>query len=69
MKKILIIDGMTCQNCVNHTTEALEKIDGVTKVHVDLKTKTADVETNGDIADDLLIQAVKDEGYSVVSIS
>jgi len=69
MIKILSIDGMTCGHCVAHTTEVLGKVDGVSSVNVDFVAKTAIVESKTEIADDILENAVKDAGYSVVSIS
>jgi len=35
------IKGMSCQHCVASVTKALEAIDGVTDVKVDLAAKTA----------------------------
>ena len=30
------VTGMTCQNCVNHVSEEVSEIEGVTSVKVDL---------------------------------
>ena len=69
MKKTLSIEGMSCGHCVQHTSEALEKIDGVNSVSVDLTDKTAVVESDIEITDDVLKNVVSGAGYSVVSIS
>lgn len=69
MKKTLSIEGMTCGNCVHHTTEALQKVNGVASVNVDLAEKSAVVESEGEISDDVLKNAVTGAGYTVVSIS
>ncbi|VAX16668.1 hypothetical protein MNBD_NITROSPINAE03-811 [hydrothermal vent metagenome] len=69
MKKTLSIEGMTCGHCVAHTTEVLGKVDGVSSVNVDFVAKTAIVESETEIADDVLKDAVTSAGYSVVSIS
>ena len=37
------VAGMTCASCVNRITRALRKVDGVTKVSVDLRHETATV--------------------------
>ncbi len=37
------IAGMTCGSCVNRITRAIRKLDGVTKVTVDLGKETATV--------------------------
>ncbi len=69
MKKTLHIEGMTCGNCVKHTTEALEKLDGVTSVNVDLAAKSAVVEADKDITDDVFKEAVSEAGYTVTSVN
>lgn len=65
MEKKLTIEGMMCQHCVAHVTEALTKLDGVTAT-VDLETKTATV--TGDATDEALKQAVANAGYTVTDI-
>ena len=67
MKKTLSVDGMMCQHCVMHVTEALKAVAGVSTVKVDLKKKSAVVE--GDSLDDTAMKAaVQDAGYSVTKI-
>ncbi|HMS56247.1 MAG TPA: heavy metal-associated domain-containing protein [Fimbriimonadaceae bacterium] len=56
----LKIEGMTCQNCVRHVTEALQRLPGATNVAVDLQAGSAVVE-GVTIAD--AIAAVEEEGY------
>ena len=43
-KKILKIDGMTCQHCVNTVTETVTMIIGVERVEVNLEEKNAIIE-------------------------
>ncbi|MEE9494031.1 MAG: heavy metal translocating P-type ATPase [Gammaproteobacteria bacterium] len=57
----LTITGMTCQNCVKHATEALEKVVGVESVNVSLQPGQAVV--TGEATVEYLVQAVKDAGY------
>jgi copper chaperone CopZ len=61
--KILIFDvqGMTCDNCVHHVTEAVQHTAGVTKVKVDLLSNSAKVEGDFDIQQ--VIAAIEQEGY------
>lgn len=66
MEKKVIIEGMMCQNCVKHATNALNALPGVAAT-VDLESKTAIV--NGDVSDEAIKQAIADAGYEVVSIS
>ncbi|MEG0013620.1 MAG: heavy-metal-associated domain-containing protein [Cellulosilyticaceae bacterium] len=63
MKKKIMIDGMSCMNCVKHVREALEELG---KVEVNLEGKYALVETEE--SDEQLIEAIDEAGYDVVSI-
>ncbi|MBQ2390936.1 MAG: heavy metal translocating P-type ATPase [Clostridia bacterium] len=66
MNKVLKIDGMMCQHCVAHVTKALSSVEGVSTVDVVLETKTATVTLEKEIANDILIKAVTDAGYTVI---
>lgn len=65
-KIALPVRGMTCASCVAHVEKALEKVEGVEEVHVNLATEKAvvafrlDAATVGD-----LVEAVKETGYEV----
>jgi copper chaperone len=60
----LNVEGMTCEHCAKRVTEALEKIDGVVSVSVDVKEGKAYVQgENIDIA--IMKKAVTDAGYDV----
>lgn len=63
----LQIDGMTCENCVRHVREALEKVPGVTSVAVDLVANQATVEHSDSLDVQKLALAVEDEGYTATS--
>ena len=69
MKKTLKIEGMMCQRCVAHVTKALQDMDGVISVEVNLKKKTAIVELSVEIADETFISAITEAGYEVKKIS
>ena len=66
MKKTLTIEGMMCAHCVAHVEKALNALDGVDSVTVDLAGKTAVV--TGDVSDEALKKAVADAGYQVTDI-
>ena len=68
MEKTLKIEGMMCGHCEMHTKKALEALDGVTEASVSHKTGTAIVTLEKDISDDILKQAVADQGYQVTDI-
>ena len=68
MKKKLSIEGMTCQHCVQHITEALNEVEGVSSVSVDLEGKSAEVEASESVTDDALKSAVAEAGYTVTAV-
>lgn len=68
MKKIITIDGMACEHCVSSVKNALEKLDGVKSVKVELKKKSATVKLNDNIADDVLKSAVTLAGFTPISV-
>ncbi len=68
MKKTLSIEGMTCHNCVRHVTEALEGVDGVSDVNVNLEEKNVELTAAESVSDEALKSAVKEAGYKVTSV-
>lgn len=58
------IEGMSCNNCVRHVTEAIIEVEGVTDVVVDLEKKSADI--TGNITLDSISSAVHEAGYTVI---
>lgn len=65
MKKIFVIEGMMCQNCVNHVQRALNNLGIVATI--DLESKTATI-TNSTVNDDTIIKAITDAGYEVKEV-
>ncbi|NLU35792.1 MAG: heavy-metal-associated domain-containing protein [Clostridiales bacterium] len=68
MTKTVFIEGMTCHNCVRHVKEALQELDGVRDVKVDLESKKAVIEADYEIADRNIIDTIDDIGYQVTEI-
>ncbi len=67
-KKVISIEGMMCQHCVNHVTKALEAVDGVSNVKVNLEQKNAVLTANDTVSNDVLTKAIVDAGYEVTAI-
>lgn len=67
MKKVLIVDGMMCAHCQAHVQKALAAVEGVTEAVVDLESKKATVTLAQDVADQALMDAVTEAGYTPVS--
>lgn len=68
MKKTMIVEGMMCIKCKGRVEKVLNAIEGV-QAEVDLAAKTATITLTRDVADDVLIAAVTDAGFKVVSLS
>lgn len=63
MTTTLKIEGMSCQNCVAHATKALQQIDHVQTVHIDLEAGTGQVEHEGASLEEM-VSRLDDEGYT-----
>jgi Cu+-exporting ATPase len=61
----LQVNGMNCQNCVRHVTEAIQSVPGVRSATVSLENKNATVHWNSGAQPDMpaIIEAVKKAGY------
>ncbi len=68
MQKILTIPGMMCQNCAKHVKSALEKLENITSVEIDLTNKTATLEMRQEISDQELTEAIASADYEVTEI-
>lgn len=65
MGQTFSVTGLSCQNCVNHVTEALSALAGVTGVSVELEpkgTSTVHVDASGPLSDDEVQAALAEEG-------
>lgn len=68
MKKKILIEGMSCQHCVNHVKEALGDVSGVKSVTVDLDNKNAVVDLENPVDDAKFKEAIDEAGYEVTGI-
>jgi len=64
--KNIKIKGMSCQHCVMAVTKALNALDGIKNVQVDLKTATATYEETKPVDAAAIAAAVKKAGFEVV---
>ncbi|NCB02901.1 MAG: heavy metal translocating P-type ATPase, partial [Spirochaetia bacterium] len=65
--KEISIEGMMCNNCVNHVKKGLESIEGLT-VSVNLEKKNAVVTSTHQISDNEVTEKIVEAGYKVTSI-
>ena len=68
MTKTMKIEGMMCGHCEMHVKKALEALEGVKSAEVSHTTGTAIVTLENEISDDVLKQAVTEQGYQVTDI-
>lgn len=67
-KTIIKIEGMKCQHCAAKVTNALENIEGVKKVKIDLDKKEAIIKSKEKLDTTKLTKAITDLDYEVISI-
>jgi copper chaperone len=58
------INGMSCQHCVASTRNALEAIEGISNVEIDLDRGTATFD--GSVSPEVVSQAIAAIGFEVV---
>ena len=59
--------GMTCDHCVAAVTSEVAKVDGVTKVDVDLASGRVTVQADQDVDRQAIAAAVDEAGYELAS--
>jgi len=65
MKKVVVIEGMTCDHCVMHVKKELEKLPEVKFLSVEIGRAVLEGES---LSDDSIRKAVKEAGYEVKEI-
>ena len=61
-EKVLVIEGMHCENCRNRVEHAVNNLDGVV-CKVNLRKNTATVSYSSEVSDAVLTQAVEKLGF------
>lgn len=67
-KKMVNIEGMTCEHCAKKVEDALENLVDVAKAKVDLKKKRAIVTYDNTVDEILLTDTIEKLGYTVTGI-
>jgi len=57
------VKGMSCQHCVKSVTTALEALDGVVNVTVDLPSGTATYEMSKPVDKAVVVKAINEVGF------
>lgn len=68
IKKVITIEGMMCEHCKEKVEKSLLELDGITKVKVSLKDKTATIYSSVSIPDEDIIDTINKLDYKVTSI-
>jgi copper chaperone len=64
--KILNVEGMSCQHCVNGIKKAVGGLKGISKVEVDLAAKKVIVELDSQVITQQAVEeTIEDQGYEV----
>ena len=66
--KTIMIEGMQCNHCKMSVEKALNSIEGIEKVEVDLDGKKAVIESNKEIEDSKIKSVIEEAGFNVVEI-
>ena len=70
MKERYHISGMTCSACSSHVEKAVKKLDGVSKVSVNLLTETMELEYEPEkLEAEAIVRAVEHAGYGAEPIA
>lgn len=68
MTKTMKIEGMMCGHCEARVKKCLEGIEGVAEAVVNHKAGTAVVTLSNNVTDEVLIKAVEEQDYKVISV-
>lgn len=60
------IEGMMCNHCAGKVKQVLEGLEGVEKVEINLKKKTAELFTTAPVLEENIKTAVEDAGYKFI---
>lgn len=63
---ILNVEGMSCNNCVKHVTEALEALPGISEIEITLAEGKVAFRSTGAASEEQIAEALEDAGYDVV---
>lgn len=66
-KKVVVVDGMTCEHCKGWVEKAINDIDGAA-AKVNLSKKEAVISLEKHVDDETICAAIEKAGYAVVEI-
>ena len=66
MGSVLKVKGMSCQHCVMSVTKALNQLDGIKNVQIDLAKGEVRFDNTKNTASERIKKAITDAGYEVI---
>jgi len=66
-RKTLSVTGMSCNGCEQNVKNALQNVEGVTRVDADHEGDTVEVVAEDSVADGDIEAAIEDAGYDVAA--
>lgn len=66
MATIFKVKGMSCQHCVMSVTKALNQLEGIKNVQVDLAKGEVRFDNMKEVASDRIEKAIQEAGYEVI---
>lgn len=68
MKKMILIEGMSCSHCTGRVERALSELDGVVVESVSVDEKSAVIKLEREVDEAVIRQTIDDAGYDVKEI-
>ena len=65
MKKVIKVNGMMCQGCVNRINNIIDEIDGVNDYDVSLEDKMVMLDVDDSMVLEEVIERITDIGFDV----
>jgi copper chaperone len=66
-RKTLSVTGMSCNGCEQNVENALQSLDGVSRVEADRQDDTVDIVVDDSVSDTDLTAAIEGAGYDVAA--
>ena len=69
MATTLKVKGMSCKHCVMSVTKALNQLEGIKNVQVDLAKGEVQFDNTKEVASNRIEKTIEDAGYEVIAQS
>lgn len=67
MTRQFAVGGMACGGCEENVEDAVDALDGVTRVEADNEGNSVEIVADEGVADEAIQAAIEDAGYEVTS--